>query len=172
MSQERQIRAQFLQVGTQLLTGDGWQRIHGVLICAEDQKSLDQVTVYTPQRTLDETSGWTFRFNDLVLTRGDVPGEDDCPSWCVEHYRGGDRLQEKNCSSFPDSVTVVEACTGIERELGLWGEQRVNRETGTVERVGIIEMRSTLEDVELSAGGLRNLARKLRELADMVEETP
>jgi hypothetical protein len=168
---ERQLRAQFIQVGTHLLTPDGWQQVRGVLVHAEDEKSLDQVTVYTPQRDMDTSTGWEFRFDHLLRVRDDAPAEADCPRWCVEHYRGGSRLEQSNCASFPDSVPVVEACTGVGRELGLWAERRVDRETGEVEAFGIIEMRSTLEDVELPPERLRELARKLTELADLVEQT-
>lgn len=167
---ERRIRAQFLRVGTQLLTPDGWQTITGMLIFQEDDQSADQVTIHTPERTIDNSDGWPFRFGELVTTRGEVPAETDCPPWCTEHYRGGERLQQKNCSSFPDSVLAVEACTGTPRELGFWAERRLDRETGETEQFGIIEMRSTLEDLELTPEQLRELARKLGDLADMVEQ--
>lgn len=167
----RQIRAQFLQVGTQLHTPDGWQTIRGLLVHAEDEQSLDQVTVYTAERNMDTSNGWEFRFGALVTVRGEVPAEDDCPFWCTEHYRGGERMEQKNCSSSPMSVDAVEAFTGKEIELGFWAERRIDRETGEIESFGILEMRSTLEDLELTPERLHELARKLTELAEMVEAT-
>lgn len=169
MSSERQIRAQFVQVGTHLLTPDGWQQIRGVLAFQEDDKSLDQVTVYTDEKTLDDSNGWEYRFNDLVRTRGEVPAESGCPVWCVEHYRGGERLEQTNHASFPESVNVVEVCTGEPHEMGLWLERRDDRETGETEVVGLLEIARIQEDVELPPEGLRLLARKLTELADLAE---
>lgn len=170
MSSERQIRAQFLRVGTQLLTPDGWQTITGMLAFQEDDQSADQVTIHTPERTIDNSDGWPFRFGEMVTTRGKVPAETGCPAWCIEHYSGGPHLAQRLHASAPGSVPVVEACTGEAREIGLWVERRVDEETGEVETFGILELK-TLEDVELPAERLRELARKLGELADMVEST-
>lgn len=167
---ERQIRAQFLRVGTQLLTPDGWQTITGMLAFQEDDQSADQVTIHTPERTIDNSDGWSFRFGEMVTTRGKVQAENDCPSWCCEHYKAGDRLTKGNHASFPESVPAVECCTGEVREIGLWAERRTDEETGEVETLGVLELK-TLEDVELPPERLRELARKLTELAEMVEST-
>jgi hypothetical protein len=167
---ERQIRSQFLRVGTQLLTPDGWQTITGMLAFQEDDQSADQVTIHTAEKTIDNSNGWGFRFGEMVTTRGKVQAENDCPTWCCEHYKAGDRLEKGNHASFPESVPVVEACTGTLREIGLWAERRTDEETGEVETFGMIELR-TLEDVELPPERLRELARKLGELADLIEQT-
>ena len=71
---ERRIRAQFLRVGTQLLTPDGWQNITGMLVFQEDDQSADQITVHTPERTIDNSDGWPFRFGEMVAV---APGGSD-----------------------------------------------------------------------------------------------
>ncbi|GIF11635.1 DUF6907 domain-containing protein [Actinoplanes teichomyceticus] len=157
-------RAQFLRVGTQVMTEDGWQTIRGLVIFAD----ADQVTVFTPQRDDEWTGGWRFRFNEMVRYRDAAPA-DGCPAWCTEHYDGGERRQQRCHSSFPQSVPVADVYAGTRRELGVWLERRDDRETGVAETVGILEVRRLAEDVELTPDAMRQLAELLQQLADQAD---
>ena len=161
------IRAQFLRVGWQVLTEDGWQTINGLVIFAD----ADQVTVHTSQRDDVWTSGWRFTFNQIVETRSGGPAT-GCPEWCVEHYDGGERMQQRNHASFPQSVNVANTYTGEPVEMGIWLERRDCGETGSSETVGILEVGKIVEDIELTPDQMRRLAAKLRNLADRAEGRP
>ncbi|GIF06356.1 DUF6907 domain-containing protein [Actinoplanes siamensis] len=158
------IQAQFLRVDTQVKTEDGWQTIRGLVVFAD----ADQVTVFTDQCDDEKTNGWRYRFNQLVQWRAAAVVA-RCPEWCTEHYDGGERMQERNHSSFPQSVIVVGACTGEPRELGFWLERRDYRETGGSETVGVLEVGRIAEDVELTPDQMRLLAKRLRRLADQTD---
>jgi hypothetical protein len=93
----------------------------------------------------------------------------ECPRWCTEHYDGGEQNRERNHSSFPETVNVVEVYTGQPRELGLWLERRDCRDTGSSETVGVLEVRLLSEDVELAPDQMRRLAAKLQVLADQAD---
>lgn len=184
----RQIPAETLRVGRQLLTDDGWQTIKGLLIFDD----ADQVSVFTEERDDLLTDGWPFRFGDMVQTRL-VPTAEQvyqrrrqerlerrrqrrlamdaarCPDWCVEHYDGGEPLRGRNHSSEPLSVDTADVWTGAKVELGLWMERRDDRDAGTTETVGVLEVRPISDDVELTPAAMRELARKLSSFADRAE---
>jgi hypothetical protein len=181
-----EVQAQFLRVGKQLLTPDGWQTIYGLLVFEDS----DQVAVFTPEREDQRTDGWPFHFGDLVQTRNQ-PTEEmllqqrrnkrlerrrlkrlamaaaNCPAWCIEHYDAGVPVQ-RNHAGPPESVAAVNAWTGEPIEVGFWLERRDDRDAGTTETVGILELK-TLDDVELTPANLRVFASKLNSLADRAE---
>lgn len=109
-----EIEAQFIRIGKQILTEDGWQTTLGLFIFEES----DQVNVFTDERDDIESEGWPFHFGDKVRTRLEPTADHEyqrkvwerkrrirgraerraqqrlameaagCPPWCVEHYDG------------------------------------------------------------------------------------
>jgi hypothetical protein len=59
------IPAQFIRIGKQILTEDGWQTTRGLVVFADP----DQVSVFTDERNDIESDGWQFHFDEPVLTR-------------------------------------------------------------------------------------------------------
>jgi hypothetical protein len=184
----REVQAQALRLGKQLLTPDGWQTIRGLLVFAD----ADQVTVFTDEQDDLWTDGWRFHLADPVQARLQPTAEQEyqqkrkerqerrrlrrlamaaagCPPWCVEHYDGTTEGQEKrNHSSEPESVIAANAWSGDPVELGFWLERRDdhdNSEAGTTATFGILEAK-TLDDIELTPDVMRQLAGRLMSLAD------
>jgi hypothetical protein len=56
--------AQHLRIGDELLTGDGWQKVIGLMVFANS----DYVAVFTPERDGD-TDGWPYTLADTVTAR-------------------------------------------------------------------------------------------------------
>lgn len=100
------------------------------------------------------------------------PGTDwkpGCPAWCVEHYRGDDGTM--NHSSYPWAVTGQSADRdGVHLMVSTWVELREGSKHDPRGRqaVGVIER--IPEDVELTHGQLRDFARYLVAVAELVEE--
>lgn len=185
----REITAENLRIGKQLLTPDGWQDIYG-LVVFEDS---DQVSVFTPNRPDDTTDGWRFSFGDIVRTRLVPTAEQEykrkrrerlarkqarrlamaaaeCPSWCVEHYDAKDENgDQRSHAGPPESVTGEESYSGKPAELGFWLERYDDHETGEVETVGVLEVRPHPQNINLTPAALRKLAERLNSLADRAE---
>ncbi|MET0522639.1 MAG: hypothetical protein ABW156_11825 [Jiangellaceae bacterium] len=71
-----------VRIGDELLTGDGWQKVTGLLFDA----ALEQASVFTTERTMDDDSGgWDLSFNDPVKVRRPVHGS--CAIQFVEPIR-------------------------------------------------------------------------------------
>jgi hypothetical protein len=98
----------------------------------------------------------------------DSDWEPGCPAWCSEHYTVDD---ERNHSSYPWAVTGESANReGVHLMVSTWIELREGTKHDPAGRraVGIIE--KIPEDVELTAGQLRDFARYLVAVAELVEE--
>lgn len=89
---------------------------------------------------------------------------DTCPDWCVEHYsaEGGAR----NHSSSPRAITGGGSYTGATLMVSTWLERR-DWPDGSTETVGIVE--KLPEDIELTAGQMRDFAGHMLAVADEVE---
>lgn len=180
-----QVRSQYLRIGKQLLTEDGWQTIYGLVVF----KDADQVSVFTDERDDEGTDGWCFTFDQVVTSRHE-PTEEirllnlradlmerrrqrrmamaaaNCPEWCIEHYTG---VEKDTChSSEPLSVDAADVYTGKAIELGLWMERRDHPGDSPV-TVGVLEVRTITEDIELTPANMRLLAAKLMSLADRAD---
>lgn len=97
----------------------------------------------------------------------DSDWEPGCPAWCVEHYTVDD---ERNHSSYPWAVTGESANReAVHLMVSTWIELREGTKHDPSGRraVGIIE--KIPEDVELTAGQLRDFARYLVAVAELVE---
>ncbi|MEU4161284.1 hypothetical protein [Actinoplanes sp. NPDC026670] len=100
-------------------------------------------------------------------TRGKpYPDAEDgpCPEWCTEHYvtpRGA-----RNHSSTPLAITGGGARTAAALTVSTWVERR-DWPDGTTDTVGILGQLP--EDIELSAGQMRDFAQHLLTVADEVD---
>lgn len=59
-----------VRIGDELLTGDGWQTVNGLVVDGE----VEFVTIFTPEENLDAGNGWDFSFNDPVKVRRPLHG--------------------------------------------------------------------------------------------------
>jgi hypothetical protein len=62
--------ASALRLGDELLTGEGWQRIRGLMMFQDPE----QVTAFTDEHDEDEGNGWDFCLDDLVRVRRPLAG--------------------------------------------------------------------------------------------------
>ncbi|BCJ65077.1 DUF6907 domain-containing protein [Polymorphospora rubra] len=62
---ELSIRTQFVQIGDELLTPDGWQTVYMVLIDAQS----GHAAAFTPEKNDTDTDGWHFPFDERVWVR-------------------------------------------------------------------------------------------------------
>lgn len=74
----RTIGAEGIRYGDYLLTGDGWQKVVGLLIFEDS----DQVSVYTPEQDDEHTDGWRFSFGEPVQVRRTMPEMFEVPGRC------------------------------------------------------------------------------------------
>lgn len=184
------IEAQYLRIGKQLLTEDGWQTIKGLSVFTD----ADQVRVFTDEREDGDadytTDGWPFHFGDLVQTRLTPTAEQEyqakrlasierkrlrrlamaaaqCPPWCVEHYEtADDEAVRRNHNSGPVTVIGADAGTDAPVEFEFWLERRDSRYTGGAETVGVLHTSTIRDDVELTPDAMLLLSARLSSLAN------
>lgn len=74
-----------VRIGDLLDTPDGWQKVTGLLFDA----AIEQASVFTTARTLDDSDGWGLSFNDPVTVRRPLHGS--CAIQFIEPIPGGTR---------------------------------------------------------------------------------
>lgn len=74
-----------VRIGDVLDTPDGWQKVTGLLFDAD----LDQASVFTTGRTMDDSGGWDLSFNDPVKVRRPLHGS--CAIQFIEPIPGSIR---------------------------------------------------------------------------------
>jgi hypothetical protein len=181
----QRVAAERLHVGKQLLTADGWQTIRGIVVFAD----ADQVSVFTDERDDLYTDGWPFHFGDQVEMRLTPTTEQDyqrklrdrrelraarrrameaagCPSWCIEHQADDEQSRPRNHASETTTLDAVDLETGAPIRLELRLERRDDRETGEIERFGVLRLSAVTMDLELTPENMRLLASHLMSLAD------
>lgn len=89
-----------------------------------------------------------------------------CPPWCDEHYTSADGT--KNHSSKPRPLCAFDVYTGDPMPVTTWCEQRDTADEIRV--VGVLATDGT-NDAEMASYQLRELARHLVAVAEMVETT-